>query len=237
MAALEKPSVDPTYLRPTWFLDWDHPDVVEFAHRTTEEANGDADRAVRLFYAVRDRIRYDPYTADLEPGTFKASLIAGRDATFCVPKAILLAAAARAVGIPSRLGFADVRNHLATARLLRLLRTDLFVYHGYTEFFLDGRWVKATPTFNLSLCERFGVEPLEFNGRDDAMLHPFDRDGKRHMEYVFDRGSYADLSLDEMIPALREAYPHLFDEHGRWTSPSQKTDFEKEAARENREGR
>ena len=27
--------------------------------------------------------------------------------------------------------------------------TDLFVYHGYAELFLDGKWVKATPAFNV----------------------------------------------------------------------------------------
>jgi hypothetical protein len=213
-----KPSFDPDHLRPPRFLDSDHPSVAEFARKTTQGAGSDAERAVRLFYVVRDRIRYDPYTSNLEPETFKASVTLGRDATFCVPKAILLAAGARAVGIPSRLGFADVRNHLATARLLRILRTDL--------------------SCDLSLCERFAVKPLEFNGRDDALLHPFDHEGKRHMEYVHDRGSHADLPLDEMARALREAYPHLFDGHGRLVPFSRTVgDFENEAAREKREGR
>jgi transglutaminase-like putative cysteine protease len=224
-------------LRPTWFIDSDHPDVVEFAKETTEGAGSESERAVRLFYEVRDRIRYDPYSSNLEPETFKASLVLGRDATFCIPKAILLAAAARALGIPSRLGFADVRNHLATERLLRLLRTDLFVFHGYTELFLDGRWVKATPTFNLSLCEKFNVEPLEFNGRDDALLHPFDRERKRHMEYVRSHGSFDDMPLDEMTRAVREAYPHLFDERGRLPAPGTAGDFEDEAADESRSRR
>jgi transglutaminase-like putative cysteine protease len=225
-------------LRPTWFIDSDHPEVVRFAKETAEGADSDPERAVRLFYVVRDRIRYDPYTSNLEPETFKASLILGRDATFCIPKAILLAAAARALGIPSRLGFADVRNHLATERLLRLLRTDLFVFHGYTELFLGGRWVKATPTFNLSLCEKFNVEPLEFNGHDDALLHPFDRERKRHMEYVQSHGSYDDMPLEEMARAVREAYPHLFDDRGRWSVVSRTVgDFEKEAATERRQER
>jgi transglutaminase-like putative cysteine protease len=232
------PASDPAYLRPTWFLDSDHPEVKGFAQRATDSARDDAEQAVRLFYAVRDRIRYDPYTSNLEPETFKASVIVGRKASFCVPKAILLAASARALGIPSRLGFADVRNHLATRRLLRILGTDLFVFHGYTELFLESRWVKATPTFNLSLCERFGVKPLEFDGCHDAMLHPFDREGRRHMEYVLDRGRHADLPVDEMTRTLREAYPHLFDEHGGWIPFSRETpDFEAEAARESREAR
>ena len=35
------------------------------------------------------------------------------------------------------------------------------------------------------------------------------------MEYVVDRGSFADLPLDEMTRVTHEHYPHLFDEGGR----------------------
>lgn len=235
---VSKPDIHSSYLEPTWFLDSDHPAVVSFARETTQDATDDADRAVRLFYAVRDRIRYDPYTSNLERETYKASVIVGTDANFCIPKAILLAAASRSLGIPSRLGFADVRNHLATERLLRLFRTDLFVFHGFTELFLDGRWVKATPTFNASLCKRFNVKPLEFNGRDDALLHPFDREGKRYMDYVQDRGSHADMPLAEMARVVQEVYPHLFDGEGHWLRMSEKAgDFENEAEAEARSSR
>jgi transglutaminase-like putative cysteine protease len=221
------------YLRPTFFIESEHSDVVAFARDHAAGAATPRERAVRLFNAVRDGIRYDPYTATMEPEVFKASVTLRRGSTFCVPKAILLAAAARAEGIPSRLRFADVRNHLSTERLRRAMRTDVFAFHGLTELWLDGRWVKATPTFNLSLCERFGVRPLEFDGEHDATLHPFDRDGRRHMEYLRDRGSYADLPLDEMLRGLREVYPHLFDARGRWVSLAGGAEaFEAEAAEE-----
>jgi transglutaminase-like putative cysteine protease len=219
------------YLRPTRYLDADHPEVVAFARDACRNAADPRERAVRLFYAVRDRIRYDPYAAVASPESYKASVTVQRGASFCVPKAILLAAVARCVGIPARLRFADVRNHLATPRLLNLLRSDRFVFHGLTEVQLDGGWLKATPTFNLSLCEKFGVRPLEFDGLSDAVLHPYDRDGKRHMEYLRDRGSFADLPFDELLRAYRGAYPHLFDEGGRFLglAPSP-GDFEDEVS-------
>ncbi|WP_206475254.1 transglutaminase family protein, partial [Dietzia sp. KRD202] len=126
---------------------------------------------------------------------------------YCVPKAVLLAAVLRAAGIPTRLGFADVRNHLQTDTLRAVMGgTDLFVYHGYCSVYIDGRWLKATPAFNVELCERFGVPPVEFEGRSDALMHAFTSDGTRHMEYVRDHGSFDDLPLGRILSALHQAY-------------------------------
>ena len=223
-----------SYLTPTRFIESEHPDVVAFAREAVGSEGSQRGAATRLFYAVRDSILYDPYTCSASPEIFKASTTLERGRSFCVPKAILLAAGARAFGIPARLGFADVRNHLATRRLLELLRTDLFVFHGFTELYLGGRWIKATPTFNLSLCEKFSVQPLDFDGTCDAVFHPFDQAGQRHMEYVRDRGSFADLPLEEMSRALHRHYPHLYDEDGVLIDlAAAGCDFETEAMREN----
>jgi transglutaminase-like putative cysteine protease len=126
-----------------------------------------------------------------------------------VAKAALLAAASRAVGLPSRLGFADVRTHLTTERMRRAMGTDLFVFHGYAELYLEGRWVKATPAFNRTLCERFDVAPLEFDGRHDSLFQQADRQGHRYMEYVRDRGQFDDLPLATIHAAFVEHYPAL----------------------------
>ncbi len=197
------------YLRPTSFIDSDHPAVVEFGQGVAAGHASNLDQAVAFYYAVRDGIRYDPYRVDLRPEALRASAVLRKGFGFCIAKAVLLAATARAAGIPSRLGFADVRNHLATERLLRALQTDLFVFHGYAELWLDGRWVKATPAFNASLCERFDVAPLEFDGRQDSLFQQFNRRGDRYMEYVQDRGQFADLPLDEIRTAFLEHYPAL----------------------------
>ena len=129
------------YLRPTAFLDADHPRVRELAETATAGVTDNTERAVRLYYAVRDGLRYDPYSIDFSPEGCAASAVIARRRGYCVAKATVLAAAARAVGIPSRLGFADVRNHLATPRLREQMGTDVFYYHGYTELHLEGRWV------------------------------------------------------------------------------------------------
>jgi transglutaminase-like putative cysteine protease len=194
------------YSEPTWFLDFESPAVQEFAKRVAAGASEPRAQATALFYAVRDSIRYDPYTFSIDREHYRSSWAARIDRSFCVPKAVLLASAGRAVGIPSRLGFADVRNHLATPKFLELLGSDLFVFHGYAEFYLDSRWVKATPAFDKTLCEYFDVPPLEFDGVNDAVFQPFDNKGRQHMEYVNDRGTYPDLPFDEMLRTLNEVY-------------------------------
>jgi transglutaminase-like putative cysteine protease len=130
-----------------------------------------------------------------------------RGAAFCIPKAVLLTATARSLGIPARLGFSDVKNHLQTPKLAARMRTDVFVYHGYSELHVQGAWRKATPAFNAELCERFGVPPLTFDGSADALLHPFAADGSSYMEYIRDRGAYTDLPLGTILEALATAYP------------------------------
>ncbi|MBU3739189.1 MAG: transglutaminase family protein, partial [Rhodoferax sp.] len=167
-----------------------------------------------LYLAVRDGFRYDPYRIDLTPAGMRASQVVEQGYGWCVTKATLLAAACRAVGIPARLGFADVRNHLSTERLRQSMKTDVFAWHGYTDIWLDGGWRKATPAFNLSLCEKFGLLPLEFDGRSDSIYHPYDRSGQRHMEYLHQRGSFDDLPLQDIIATFGELYPH-------WMPPGQ----------------
>jgi len=208
-------SVDPSrHLVPTRFLDADHPEVVAFAREATAGASTDRDRAVRVFRAVRDGVRYDPYSIDLAPEALSASATLRRRRGFCVSKAVLLAACLRALGIPARLGFADVTNHLATPRLLARLRTHVFAFHGYADVWLEGRWVKATPAFNASLCRKFGVAPLDWDGETDAVLQAFDGDGRKFMEYLCDRGVHDDLPLAELIRVWHEVYPHLLDDQG-----------------------
>jgi transglutaminase-like putative cysteine protease len=197
------------YLAAGRFIDSGHPAVAGFAKKHSAGAS-ERERAISLYYAVRDEIRYNPFLDFTRPEAFQASAVLAEGEGFCVGKAALLAAVARAAGIAARVGFADVKNHLTTPRLAETMGSDLFIYHGYTELLLDGQWVKATPAFNLALCQRFRVLPLEFDGRTDSIFHPFDADNRRHMEYLRDRGSFADVPVDEIQRAFREAYPKFY---------------------------
>jgi transglutaminase-like putative cysteine protease len=193
-------------LGPTEFIDSDSEVPREFTERVANGAKDEHEVVARLFAAVRDGIRYDPYNVSGDPNDYRASNVLRSPTGYCVQKSVALTAAARAAGIPSRLGFADVKNHLQSKKLRERMGTDLFVWHGYSTFFVGGRWTKASCAFNRELCERFGVAPLDFDGREDALLHPFTADGSKYMEYVHDRGTYSDLPLDTMLASLRETY-------------------------------
>lgn len=216
------------YLKATEFIDSDSPVIKGYAAKKTEGAKTDTEKAVRLYYAVRDEIYYDPYRIEMTRESFKASVILQKGYGYCVAKAIVLAAVCRAEGIPCKLHFADVRNHLMTERLRRAIQTDVFVYHGYNDILLEGRWIKVTPTFNKSLCERFRVKTLEFDGVNDAIFHPFDMEGNRHMEYIKDHGSLADIPFKTIIETFRNCYGALSEE----LAASDAGAFEREAEAE-----
>lgn len=192
------------HLRPTAIIDSDHESVQAFALEHAGPSGDPTQQAVRLYYAVRDGIRYNPYTFDLSVNSLKASTTLAAGEAWCVPKAALLAACCRVMGIPARVGYADVRNHLSTKRMREQMKTDVFHWHGYTTIHLGGKWVKATPAFNVELCEKFRFRTLDFDGRNDSIYHPFDLDGNKHMDYILFRGEYDDVPLDEMMASFTE---------------------------------
>jgi transglutaminase-like putative cysteine protease len=198
------------YLRPTEFLNFEEKSVREFAEANTREATSETEKAVALYYAVRDGFQYNPYLLDLRREGLTASNLLTRNRGYCVEKAILLAAAARAVGVPSRLSFYIVRNHIATEKLERALKKNYLVFHGAAEVFLEGNWLKTTPAFNAGLCQYLGVEPLEFDGTKDSIFQEYDRRGNVFMEYLHDYGAFADLPYELYLSELNKHYPHIF---------------------------
>jgi len=193
------------YLLPTYYINAESKVIVNLAKELVTKQEDAVEKAKALFYWTRDKILYDPYSFSTAKIDYKASRIIKRGKGWCVQKAVVLAALSRAVGIPSRLHFADIRNYQITPKLKKEMGTDLFLFHGYTELYLK-RWVKATPAFNIELCQKFGHKPVEFDGLNDAILPATTLKGERHIEYLEDRGTYADLPIEEIFDVFKEVY-------------------------------
>jgi transglutaminase-like putative cysteine protease len=211
------PDVSPDYMQPTEYFDFDQDSVRQFAFASVSGASDAKGKAIKLFYAVRDTIRYDPYSITLEPATYKASSVLAARSGFCLPKANLLIACARATGIAAGIGLADVKNHLCTERLRRMMGgKELFLHHGFAVLHIDGKWVKAAPAFNIELCEKFDVLPTDFDGEHHALFQQFDAKGRRHMEYVADHGVWSDFPFERMAKDFQDYYPaSIYDSTAR----------------------
>jgi transglutaminase-like putative cysteine protease len=196
------------YLTATPFIDSDSPAIVAFARDALGDAGTLKEKALALYGAVRDQIQYDPYIDFFDPAEFRATDVLRAGKGFCVGKSALLTAVARAAGIPARPGYADVRNHL-TSRRLKEQVGDIFIWHAYTELKIDENWVKCTPAFDKVLCERAQIAPLDFDGVNDSLFHPFDQAGRRHMEYLKDRGAFTDVPFDTIVADFKTFYPKL----------------------------
>ncbi len=194
------------YLKPTAIIDSDHPTIIALSRETVGNSQDPVEQARKIYYVVRDGIRYDPYCPFYLPEHYRASSVLKSGRGYCVCKASLLCALGRSLGIPSRVGFATVRNHLATKQLLEFLGSDRFVYHGYVDFFLNEQWVKATPAFNKELCERHNVAPLEFSGLEDSIFQPYNLENRLFMEYTDFLGTYADIPVEIIVAAWEKEY-------------------------------
>ncbi len=199
---------DSDHLHATPFVDCDDPGIQEFARKAVGKASTAKEKAIALYGAVRDLIQYEPYVDFLDPAVFRASGVLHAGRGFCVGKSAVLTAMARVAGIPARPGYADVRNHL-TSKRLREQVGDTFYWHSYTELNIDGKWVKCTPAFDAALCERAKIARLEFDGVNDSLFHPFDQAGRQHMEYLKDRGAFADVPFETILADFKKLYPKL----------------------------
>jgi len=204
-------------------VDSNDPVIAELAKNATDGLKGDVEKAIALYLAVRDGVPYTPYRPYAIERMFHVGTCLADNKGCCMEKSALLAACARSVGISARVGYADVKNHLSTPRLLEMLETDIFHWHGYTEMWLNGRWVKVTPVFDKVLCDKMGVEPLEFDGLEDSIFQPHNSEGQPHMEYLLDRGSFSDVPVTLLMSELAKYYPKLVRECGS------ATDFHNEA--------
>jgi hypothetical protein len=194
------------YLEPTSIIDSDNEEIIQFAEKAVVGAKNQIEQSQGIFYAARDTVLYDIRTPFFLPEHYKASNVLKRGRGYCVTKACLLCAMGRALGIPSRLGLADIRNSGASKQVIEMMGTDIFSYHGFTEFYLNGKWVKATPAFDSSVFPRHNIAPVEFDGIKDAVYPSHDLSGNPYVEYIRYHGSFVDVPLNDLLDGWRKHY-------------------------------
>ena len=193
-------------LAATEAIDCDHPDIRARAARICDGARDDEEKARRLFTYARDEVAYSPFNPFHLPEFYRATAILERGRGYCVQKAVVLAALARAASIPAALVFVDIRNHLAPRYLTDVLGSDLFVYHSYVELHVGDRRPGVTPAFDKRICDKHGFPVVDFDGRNDAFFPPETPDGRRFVEYEGRHGTFADVPLPEILAAWEAEY-------------------------------
>ena len=197
------------YLQPTEFFDFNKKSVSKKALKITSGLKTEKEKAVALFYWVRDEIKYNmlAYIPNVR-ANFRASVTLRRMNGFCVSKSILLSSLARAIGIPARIHLVDLINHLISQKVIDWMGTNIMYVHGYSELYLNGKWVKLTPSFDPKTAIKGKFLPMvEFDGENDAVFPKFDIEGNQFGEYLADRGVYVDLPLEEIDKIFEEKYP------------------------------
>ena len=202
------------WLAPAEYIDSDHPAIKAFVAKTVAPDMSAAEKARRFYLAARE-IRYDPDLDYTDREIYRASSVLKAGHAYCVGKAALFAALCRAGGVPARVAFGDVTNHLSSEKLREKMGTNYFAWHGFTEVFLNGHWVKASPTFNSTLCSRFGVAPLDFDGGTDALLQAYDGAGRTFMKYEVLHGAFHDVPAKFLMAEMTRLYPQLKGKRSR----------------------
>ncbi|THD69790.1 transglutaminase domain-containing protein [Robertkochia marina] len=197
------------YIERTDSFDFDHAQIRKFID-PLKDLDTDQEKIRQVYLMVRDGWRYNPYHISFQREDFRASTIAERQDGHCIDKAILMVAMLRGVGIPSRLHLAKVTNHMAVDRLIEKLGSDELAPHGMVDVYHKGAWLKASPTFNKELCDKFGVDPVDFDGSADALLQPYDARGEVFMEYLEDYGHFEDVPYEFILNTFKENYPEMY---------------------------
>lgn len=184
-----------------------HPTVQDFVARAIgPDTLSDKDKAVRIYYAVRDDIFYEVFGTDISGDGLAASSIITSKRGFCLHKSICFVAACRAAGLAARLLVDKVKNHVTTQELSALVGGQEFL-HWFAEVRVDNVWLKVSPTFNKQMCQLFGMRALDFDGQSHSINQHYG--AEVFMEYMGEPASFADPSHEELLEYIEAHHPRM----------------------------
>ncbi len=200
------------YLKSTELIDYNSVEIQEIIEEFKSDELSDKQTAIAIYLKIRDEWRYNPYKLCFKAECYKASNIAKKEDGHCIEKSILLTACLRALNIPARIHLAKVKNHIGVERLIEKFGTNELTPHGMVDLFLNGKWLKVSPAFNIELCERYNIAPLDFDGKNDSVFHEFDRAGNVFMEYLEDYGHFEDVPVEFIFENFKSNYPSIYQQ-------------------------
>ena len=214
MIAVDRSEELGAFLAPSPGVDCEDGRIRDLSARLTRGLSSSREKAAALFLFARDQVRYVPYAPFESIEDYLGPVVLERGYGFCTQKTSLLVGLCRAAGIPARFRYADLVNHNMPGRLEWVMQSNRMIFHTYAELFVEGKWLKATPSFEHSLCEKMGWRLVEFDGTADAVLPATDLSGRPHIGYLLDRGPDAGIPLQDMLAAWLEGYGE--EAMGRW---------------------
>lgn len=195
------------YLAETYFINFSDDAIQHFISKNTKQADKQIEKIIKLYYAVRDDFWYHPLRLSFTQTDWRASQQVTRNYGHCIDKSNIMVACLRAIGVPARLHLAKVKNHIGVEKIVKKIGADELTPHAYLEAFMNDKWIKLTPIFNQELCKMLNVDPLEFDGKQDALFQSFDKNGNQFMEYLEDYGTFADLPFEFIVQKMKAYYP------------------------------
>lgn len=192
------------FLEPAEGIQCAHPEVLALARQVARGSHNDVEAAGRLFEYVRDTVRYSVQVPYAPMEQYLALNTLQRGWGYCVQKSAVLVALARALGIPARLGLADIENHILPPAMVHMLGSNIIYYHCFAEWWIGGQWLKATPSFDRQLCTERGWRLVEFVPGANLMLPETDLAGNPHVSYIRYHGWRQGVPLEEMLQGWQE---------------------------------
>ncbi len=215
-------------LRPTTYIDADHPDVVARARDLIRGCTTEKEKLERIYYFVRE-LPYDILAAFryLAEGRRQASDVLQAGTAFCMGKASSFVALCRAAGIPARIGFQQLHcpdKPFMSEEVRQLWGDRTLPWHSLGEAYFAGRWLKLDATIPGPVARAKGLPyAREFDGEHDipTVEGPILKELGSYADYPQDVAEWYEAMAKEVMRAVRarEARGAVAEDDALWTGP------------------